>query len=532
LENETWAKNQDVDVMIKIGQAQSEFDQLEGENATAALPGHLEKIKKIREQALEGAPNPMAKRMLDQSISRRVGFAIVDSGHKAGTQAKSANRAARTARVETARTIYDPSQPGSGKVARETIEGEVEQLGADSGLPREAIDNVKRKEVSKMYLAGIQRTYLTNPEAAKTAFDEAKEHMDPNDREAAQAWVNRGMASKQTRVDVDEIFTKLNFDPRKGPGQETKLLEEGKKYIEKKGKDNPDYGHFLEGRIREKYNLGMAAHKDEQLGHEYSIGRYLLGENDQKRIVSIDGITGPNAPKEVRDAYTALEPPAQKRVLNWVNQMAKGQANQWTPEKLAREKELRGMASDPEKAIDFYNMGPDEIIKEGFPTAATRQLLRLQETVKTKAENVQLTQAMGIVGGMLESAGLTRTQNPKGYWQFRGAMEDQIKAFQGDKLTKIPPDEVRKIASNLLREQGGFMGFFQSRMFQQSVPSEVSDQIKAELVDKGYTPTDDMIQRAYAYKLYKQLYEKKQQSPAVPPKADKGAPPDLQGLGQ
>src|SRR5678815_2941530 len=102
LENETWAKDADVDVMVKIGQAQSEFDQLEGRNATEALPGHMERIKSIRQEALDQAPNGMARKMLDQSISRRVGFAIVDSGHKAGTQAKVASRTAAKARVETA----------------------------------------------------------------------------------------------------------------------------------------------------------------------------------------------------------------------------------------------------------------------------------------------------------------------------------------------------------------------------------------------------------------------------------------------
>lgn len=536
LENETWAKNQDVDTMIKIGQAQSEFDQLEGENATAALPQHLERIKKIREDALQQAPNPMAKRMLDQSIARRVGFAIVDSGHKAGTQAKVANRAARTARVETARTVFDPTQPGTSKVAKETIESEVEQLGADAGLPREAIDNVKRKEVSKMYLAGIQRSYLTQPEAAKETFDKVKDSMDPNDREAAQAWVNRGMASKQTRSDVETIFQKLNFDPRKGPGQLTKLEEEGKKFIEKKGKDNPDYGHFLEGRIREKYNLGMAAHKDEQVGHEYSIGKFILGQNDKNAVVTIDGIVGPNAPKEVRDAYTALEPPAQRRINNWIAQAAKGGTVGWTTDGLRRYQQLRGMASDPESVEEFWSAGPEMILKENIPNSAKRELLNLQSSIKTKAENISLNQNMSLVEGMLTSAGLSRTQNREGYLQFRGAFEDQLRDFQGEKKTKVPPDEVRKIASRLLQGQGGFMGFFQTKMFQQGVPTEISDKIKAEMIEKGFQPTDEMIQRAYAYKLYKELYDKNAKgAPSPVGKTDKGPPkanPDLEGLGQ
>ena len=112
-------------------------------------------------------------------------------------------------------------------------------------------------------------------------------------------------------------------------------------------------------------------------------------------------------------------------------------------------------------------------------------------------------------------------------------MEDQLRQFQGDKMVKVPPDEIRKIGSNLLREQGGFMGFFQTKMFQQSVPSEVSDKIKAELLEKGYTPTDEMIQRTFAYSLYKQLYiDKTKPAAAKSDKGPTGPAPDLQGLGQ
>lgn len=72
LQNESAAKDADVDAMVKIGAAQSEFDRLEGDNATKALPGHMQRIKDIRQEALDGMKNPAARRMLDQSISRRV----------------------------------------------------------------------------------------------------------------------------------------------------------------------------------------------------------------------------------------------------------------------------------------------------------------------------------------------------------------------------------------------------------------------------------------------------------------------------
>lgn len=528
LQNETLAKDGDVDVMVKIGQAQSEYDQLEGQNAADALPAHIEKIKKIRQEALDGMPNPMARRMLDQSISRRVGFAIVDSGHKAGTQMRVATKQASGARVEAAVATADPTSPNSLTLAEQTITSEIEAQGRDRGELPETVDENKRKALSKLWLTSINKAGPNNPEMAKSIFEIRKDQMDPNTREAALGTVNRYMASKQTRTDAQSILDKIGFDPTKGPGQLTAALEEAKKWTEKKGKDNPDYGFYLEERVKALVNTGMSGHRDQQTGYEYDIGKFILGQNDANKVVSIDGLIGPNAPKEIRDAYTSLDLPAQKRVLNWVAKMAKGEGNQWTPDKLRKWNQLKGMASDPESTEDFYNMGPEGILKENLPLSATRELMNLQRTVKTRAENIQLNQAMTVVDSQLTAAGISRKQDPEAYLQFRGALEDQLRDAQGETKAKVPPEQVRVMASRLLQDTAKHWWSSKDPVYASSnIPEEDKTEITKALQDKGFiNPTDQDIQRAYSYILYKRLYNKKNSAAS---KADKS---NLEGLGQ
>lgn len=537
LVNDTWAREKDVDVMIELGKAQSEFDQLEGQNAVNALPGHMERIKGIRQQALEDAPNQMAKKLLDAQIARRVGFAIVDSGHKAGTQARAANKQAGAARIETAVATSDPDQYGSSELAEKTIIDEIRRQGQDAGQLPETIDNNIRKVLNKKWLGDVNKVGPHDPEKAQAIFEATQGKMDPETREAALNSVNRNMASKQTRVDAAKILEEAKFDPKKGPGQLPDLLERAKKYAEKRGKDNPDYPFYIEERVKGLYHTAMNGYQDMQHGYENTIGRFILGANDGARVVSVDGLIGPKAPPEIRAAFNALEPAKQQTWLNRIRSLARGDVTLLTPAGILEEAKWRGMASDPERRAEFIGMGPGPILdSKDMPLSMKRSLVRLQETANTQAQNVQLNQAMSQLEPMLRSAGVWDNKDARS--SFRGMLEDQLRDEQGKTKGKVPPEQVRKIGSSLLQKVGqtSFFGLFNipgtgNELFRH-LPSDLADEVRKELQDKGVNVTDTEIQRQVAYKLYKRLYEEKTKPAA--PKGDKKpeASPDLQGLGQ
>lgn len=86
--NETWAASASSIQNQKLGQLDGEFKSLQGPAAMAALPDYQAKVAKIREDLLEGAPNPAAGRAFNMTASRAEGFTLRDYGTYAGTQLK------------------------------------------------------------------------------------------------------------------------------------------------------------------------------------------------------------------------------------------------------------------------------------------------------------------------------------------------------------------------------------------------------------------------------------------------------------
>lgn len=181
---------------------------------------------------------------------------------------------------------------------------------------------------------------------------------------------------------------------------------------------------------------------------------------------------------------------------------------------------MKGMARDPESMEEFYNMGPEGILSENIPLSAKRTLLDMQQRVKTQAMNLTMNKNMAQVESMLNAAGISRSTNRDAYLQFRDAFQDQIEDMQGEHKKPISGEEARKIASGLLQNMYKDSGFFtrmfhgNTPIFQAKVPSGVEDDIKADFKAKGFPePTEEQIQRAYAYKLYKKLYQETETKP-------------------
>src|SRR5215471_2912920 len=101
LNNETRAKNDDVNFMADLGKLEADYDQQRGLNSVNALDKFQNDVKALRQKYLANSPNLEARQMLDNSIARRVGFSLIDAGRRAATQAKEAARSADGLRLDT-----------------------------------------------------------------------------------------------------------------------------------------------------------------------------------------------------------------------------------------------------------------------------------------------------------------------------------------------------------------------------------------------------------------------------------------------
>ncbi len=388
LQNESWAKDADVDVMVKIGKIKSEFDQKEGMDSINALPAYTEQIQAIRKEAIAGSPNPEARRFLDNSISRRVDFAIVDAGAQAGRQVKVAANAASDARVQTAIRTGDLSSPGGWQQTRQTIRQEVENQGRIHGALPETVENEANKQESAAFLAGLVKQAPVDPEGANKSLEQNKEWLDPKTRDAAQGIVNSSMARHQSRTDASDLLNGKEvagvkvepFDPQKGPGQLQKYLDAAKAVAEKKGKSNPDFPDALEGRVRANFAIGMAGYNDAQNGGRNSVQQYI----QDNHIVDIDGVAGPNAPPEIRSQYNTLNASGKKGVDSLMKSIVNKDIA-YTPERQRLFNQLMGIAEHDKARFSGMDLGDVDV----GPPAKRDALLKKQRDVIKGAEDTK-----------------------------------------------------------------------------------------------------------------------------------------------
>jgi hypothetical protein len=528
--NETDAKNADVDVMVQIGQAASEFDALEGDQAVKKLPEYQERVKKIRQDALANMPNGMSRNMLDQSISRRVGFALVDFGHKAGTQAKLSNKAARSARVETAVSEADFSRPGSVMMADQTLTSELTQDGEEAGQKPEVIANNIRKARQTMIANGIMKNAYTKPELAKDAFDRYKDQLDEQHQNVVEQKVNQGMANVQSRGVQQEIFQKLGINGESGEGKLQDALKEAEKYIEKYGKDNPYYADALHSRIKTNYATVTGAFRDQQHGDMNSLGQFIGGKSSDDRIMSMDAIMGPTADPKMSAAFSKLTQQNQRTVSKWVTENARGNF-EMSPEQTKRYLELKGQLNDPSNWQEFYEAGPDAIMKEKFPSRYSMELLNAQNKIGKEPptyNNIVNTSIRdpGVAAQML-AAGISPTPDTNSkkqlYFAFRGALEDAQRDWQGEKKTPARGEDLQKMVSKLLVKNGG--GWFSSGSFSfdfGGIPTEMKAMAKDALRDAGVKePTEQQIARYYAHTMYKRAFQESKTPQVTTPEEKK-----------
>jgi hypothetical protein len=504
LENETTAKDADVEVMTKLGQLKNDFYQLEGKNASAALPDYMERVKAIRQEALDGAPNPQARHMLDQSISRRVGFTIVDLGGHAGTQAKIAADKAAVARTDTEIATADITNDESFKHSRKAVQSETiaqaEHRGADDDTTREAL----RKNDSKLITTSIRKLAPNDPLKASGLFEKYKDQLDPNDREATQAVINRNMAIHGSRTVAQDILDGKTgiepFDPTKGPGQMTRMLAEAKRLGESFGKDNPDFPDYLESRVRAQVNLGLAAYRDDQLQKKQTVESYVLGKSEKQRIVDLDGVAGPNAPAEIRDAFNGMNPDYQKSVRAMIGKEAKLTVP-YTAERQARFNELLGMSqNEPAKFSEL------SLLNEDLPRGKIDQLMKRQIAISGHShDDTKISTFMSYARPLLQTVGIR--PDPSGgaraeeYNRFVGALEVRTQRYEQEFKKAPGATEVREMTRELLQQvitQKGRIWDTKERRFEVTVPEAHAEAIKRAYQDKlGREPNEEEIRMEY-----------------------------------
>lgn len=112
LKNQADANTQFLDVDGKMSQVMADYKSLRGQAAVDAMPGTIQKLQDLRKQALSSAGNPTVANMMDQSLTRRLGYSIMDVSSHGATELRTYNTQANVSRIANSvnDVALDPSE--------------------------------------------------------------------------------------------------------------------------------------------------------------------------------------------------------------------------------------------------------------------------------------------------------------------------------------------------------------------------------------------------------------------------------------
>lgn len=268
--------------------------------------------------------------------------------------------------------------------------------------------------------------------------------------------------------------------------------------------DDPLFPEYVEQRIMTDHNRTIAMKKDDEFQNRQVVEEGLMGGRDGKLPTTVEELT---ADPRASEAWEKLLPQTQRRYMGVLARNSKGDTN-WTDASLREYQRFKGQAAaDPATFLDL------DVVDTNLPNSAKRELINLQGRLKGKAEgDPRVARAMNILAPDLAAAGIER-KNKEEYYQYVGALEDQIKTWTDEK--KKPPsfEETQLIGRRLLQQQRStsfFGNLFGTKVptYQVPVPDEEVEKIKAsgEWSKMAITPTPEQIQRIYTRALYQRLY--------------------------
>jgi len=333
-----------------------------------------------------------------------------------------------------------------------------------------------------------------------------KQYGSAND--AASAWLTgkpmaqAGGAKDAFGTDAGKYVTRFNAALAQNAPLAQKV-EVGKALATEQAPNDPLFPDYVTNRIESDNNRLAAIKRDDTFNNRQSVEGALMGGQDGKLPTTLDELT--TDPK-VADAWAKLDPSVQRRYLGVLAHNAKGDTA-WTSENLRTYQQLKGQAqADPAEFIDT------DVIGTSLPMSAKKELINLQQSTKGKAEgDPRVTRALQMLAPDMQAAGITKTGDKDGYYQFTGALAGALQDFADE--NKKPPafKDVQTIGARLLQAHstpGMLWGTNQTPMYQVPVPEDEKAKITADPQwgKLGITPTDQQVQRIYTRKLYQDLY--------------------------
>jgi hypothetical protein len=300
--NTASANNLFVDSTVKLGQLKLDFDSLQGADRVNALPKYYEDIEKVRQDALQAAPNDDVAKRFDNDFKRRVGYTIVDGAASARTANRQYQTQQETAVKASSLGIIAANAKDDDRFQTELSIGlqKTKEAEAYKGQSDETKAQQEKEFTTTAWATRLQAMSKDDPLRARELLNKNKDAIDGVTQLKLEPIINQAIIQKDTRVQSDKIISDV------GTGtmvERLKLLENAKlaKGDTRAGNPQWDYKQMTSG-------YGTKAQPgDENIPPEQRDAIYTERlKNDLASAYNIVDNFAPGLPKGERDALAEL----------------------------------------------------------------------------------------------------------------------------------------------------------------------------------------------------------------------------------
>jgi hypothetical protein len=528
LANETEARNKVIDFTNKAGQAQADFDSLQGIEAKNALPAHLKNIADMRNEMRGTLSSPMAQKYFDQEAASFQTRAILSSSTRAGAQFKDYAVGTAQARVDnTTKAYIDPFSEDERAHKNGVIEEESHTIAGLRGWSEDERQAYVLTQQSKNRLGQIEQQALVNPikayDTLQSSIKAGEIDQASGDRALDSIYVHNRAIGTQNQASAI-------FDPKKS-------LSEMDAEAHDKAQDksitlgDPMFEKDLKTAIRSKAIYDKSITTDQNRTNTTTLYDAI---HSDKYHTTQELLADP----DIGAAIKALPSKDQDKIpemlkQHWDKHDADKQADTFT--------QLYGLRqSNPAGFMDV------NLYDKNLPLAAGDRGVLIgmrKEIQKNENANPQVQRAISwmikLHGQELGELGVrfapSRSEVPssdrvKNYNMYVGSLAQAVDSFQQTNGRPPSPQEFEeKIAKPLLMthptNEGTFLGlgmFGKNNQpeFEKSVPEPVMNEARGALMDEAlkndmgadYQPSDNEIRMYIVRKQWDEFYKKAKSS--------------------
>lgn len=514
LQNRTEVDNADSKFIEQTALAHARFNAQQGTNAgPEALKAHIDEVEGIRKGIREGLSNPASQRMFNSTSLSTMGRYISNASNHSAIEVKNAYRQGLSTHQGTlANEVADsPDDPQPRRAFRAVTA----TIAREKGLPEEDVGEFIAQAEAPVNFESVKRALEKNPYEGKKMLDDyhaqgklvGKEYSAALEHYQQQALnIIPDQIGGQVTADL-----KNQTDPERTGATLQEREQQAADIATEKFPDIPRMATEARRAARASYNDHLSAVRDLNWRDRKLVGDILEGN------YSPDG-KAPTKMEEVRAApggadsvkrltYTQLQS-VNRALMN--NAMGKKYAA--TPESDAEFYKLYGQltSDDPDTRAAALDVFVPEL---KLPQDQRTKLRNLQTDLHSGTpQDPRIGQAMQEMKPSME--GMSTGDRDK----FRGAMsvilQDAISKNQG-KSTPLP--EVRQIGARLLQNMpSGHWYTFDSKLFEEPIPSDILGKMKLKAAIEGRAVTDEQLQSEFTRQRYNELQDaakKTRQSP-------------------